>query len=71
MKKTFILSIILNAAISLASLAQHTDSSRIKLFRSSKADIENLLKKAEPNIDLEVEIASRQKQAIEEAPSII
>jgi outer membrane cobalamin receptor len=51
--------------------AQDTDSSRIKLFRSSKEDIEQLLKKAEPTVELEVEIASKQKQAIEEAPSII
>jgi outer membrane cobalamin receptor len=51
--------------------AQDTDTSRIKLFRSSKEDIEQILKKAEPTVELEVEIASKQKQAIEEAPSII
>lgn len=48
-----------------------SDSSRFKLFYSTKEDIENLLKKAEPTIELQVEIASKQKQAIEEAPSII
>ncbi|GAB4129461.1 MAG: hypothetical protein Fur0027_14210 [Raineya sp.] len=56
---------------SLFSWAQNADSSRFKLFRSSKEDIENLLKKAEPTVELEVEIASKQKQAVEEAPSII
>ncbi|MDW8295458.1 MAG: TonB-dependent receptor plug domain-containing protein [Raineya sp.] len=52
-------------------LAQTPDSSRFKLFHSTKEDIENLLQKAERTIELEVEIASKQKQAIEEAPSII
>ncbi|MCS6796603.1 MAG: TonB-dependent receptor plug domain-containing protein [Raineya sp.] len=52
-------------------LAQNPDSSRFKLFHSTKEDIEHLLQKAERTIELEVEIASKQKQAIEEAPSII
>lgn len=50
---------------------QHSDSSRFRLFSSSKEEIEYLLKKADLTVELEVEIASKQKQSIEEAPSII
>jgi len=72
MKKNLLISCISVLLFSKFSFCQiQEDSSRFKLFKSSKEDIENLLKKAERTVELEVEIASKQKQAVEEAPSII
>jgi outer membrane cobalamin receptor len=70
-KFRFYIASIFGLLAGAASFAQHTDSSHFKLFRSNKDDIENILKKAEPSVEVEVEIATKLKQAIEEAPSII
>ncbi len=69
--KSFLLIVSLCFCHNFSLKAQDTDTSRIKLFKSSKDDIEAILKKADPTVELEVEIASKQKQAVEEAPSII
>lgn len=69
MRKMYFFLFCFWAVISFVQAQQ--DSSNFKLFGSSKEDIEEILKKAQNSIDVEVEIATKQKQTIEEAPSII
>jgi outer membrane receptor protein involved in Fe transport len=71
MKKLLLILVSASFFPALSFCQVFEDSLRPKPFESHREDIENLLKKAERTVELEVEIASKQKQAVEEAPSII